>query len=177
VNAEVLDLMRAGADVIQLDEPWLRNDPDAARRIAVKAINRALEGVTVPTVVHLCFGYAAVVPGETKPVGYSFLAELAACKADQVSIEAAQPKLDLGVLKDLAPKSVMLGVLDLNDARIETPETVAERIRAGLKYLPPDKLSPAPDCGMKYLSREAAFGKLCALAQGAAIVRKELGQA
>ncbi len=177
VNAEVLDLVRAGADVIQLDEPWLRNDPDAARRIAVKAINRALDGVTVPTVVHLCFGYAAVVPGETKPVGYSFLAELAACKAAQVSIEAAQPKLDLGVLKDLAPKSVMLGVLDLNDATVETPETVAARIRAGLKYLPPDKLSPAPDCGMKYLSRETAFGKLCALAQGAAIVRHELGQA
>lgn len=174
VNAEVLDLVRAGADVIQLDEPWLRNDPDAARRIAVKAINRALEGVTVPTVVHLCFGYAAVVPGETKPVGYSFLAELAACKADQVSIEAAQPRLDLGVLKDLAPKSVMLGVLDLNDANVETPEIVAARIRAGLKYLPPDKLSPAPDCGMKYLARETAFAKLRALAQGAAIVRAEI---
>jgi len=177
VNAEVLDLVRAGADVIQLDEPWLRNDPAAARRIAVKAIDRALAGVTVPTVVHLCFGYAAVVPGETKPVGYSFLAELAACKADQVSIEAAQPKLDLGVLKDLAPKSVMLGVIDLNDASVETPETVAARIRAGLKYLSPDKLSPAPDCGMKYLPRATAFGKLQALAQGAAIVRRELGHA
>src|SRR6185436_17443449 len=105
VNAEVRDLQKAGADVIQLDEPWLRQDPDAARRIAVKAINRALEGITVPTVVHLCFGYAAVVKGE-KPVGYSFLSELADCAANQISIEAAQPKLDLGVLKDLAPKTV-----------------------------------------------------------------------
>jgi 5-methyltetrahydropteroyltriglutamate--homocysteine methyltransferase len=174
VNAEAHDLVAAGADIIQLDEPWLRNDPDAAKRIAVKAINRALQGLEVPTIVHLCFGYAALVPGETKPVGYSFLPQLADSIAEQISIEAAQPKLDLGVLKELAPKKVLLGVIDLNDPKPETPQLVAERIRAGLKYLPADKLIPAPDCGMKYLPREVAFAKLQALSAGAAIVRKEL---
>jgi len=173
VNAEALDLQAAGADVIQLDEPWLRNDPQAAQRYAVRAINRALEGITVPTVVHLCFGYAAVVPGQ-KPSGYSFLPALADSHARQISIEAAQPRLDLGVLSDLAGKKIMLGVLDLGDHRIETPETVAARIRAGLKFVPAENLIPAPDCGMKYLSREVAFGKLKALADGARIVRAEL---
>src|SRR5688572_2406183 len=174
VNAEAKDLVKAGADIIQLDEPWLRQDPDAAKRIAVKAINRALQGITVPTIVHLCFGYAALVPGETKPVGYSFLPQLADSTAQQISIEAAQPKLDLGVLKELAPKKVLLGVIDLNDPKPETPQTVAERIRAGLQHVAADKLIPAPDCGMKYLPREVAFAKLEALSQGAAIVRKEL---
>jgi 5-methyltetrahydropteroyltriglutamate--homocysteine methyltransferase len=174
VNAEAHDLERAGADIIQLDEPWLRNDPEAAGRIAVKAINRALQGLKVPTIVHLCFGYAALVPGETKPVGYSFLPQLADSNADQISIEAAQPKLDLGVLVDLTPKTVLLGVLDLNTPHAETPQVVAERIRAGLRHLPADKLIPAPDCGMKYLPRELAFRKLVALSQGAAIVRAEL---
>jgi 5-methyltetrahydropteroyltriglutamate--homocysteine methyltransferase len=174
VNAEARDLEKAGADIIQLDEPWLRNDPEAAKRVAVKAINRALEGITVPTIIHLCFGYAALVPGETKPVGYSFLPQLAASVADQVSIEAAQPKLDLGVLAELAPKKVLLGVIDLNDPNAESPQVVADRIRAGLKYLPPDKLIPAPDCGMKYLPRALAFAKLQALGRGAAIVRGEL---
>ncbi len=174
VNAEARDLEKAGADIIQLDEPWLRNDPEAAKRVAVPAINRALEGLKVPTIVHLCFGYAALVPGETKPVGYSFLPQLADSNADQISIEAAQPKLDLGVLADLAPKSVLLGVIDLNDPKAETPQVVAERIRAGLKHLGPDKLIPAPDCGMKYLPRPLAFAKLQALAAGAAIVRREL---
>jgi 5-methyltetrahydropteroyltriglutamate--homocysteine methyltransferase len=174
VNEEAKDLVAAGADMIQLDEPWLRNDPDAAKRIAVKAINRALEGIKVPTIVHLCFGYAALVPGETKPVGYSFLPQLADTTAEQISIEAAQPKLDLGVLKELSPKKVMLGVLNLDDKQAETPEVVAERIRAGLKFLPADKLVPAPDCGMKYLPRRLAFAKLKALANGAAIVRREL---
>jgi len=173
VNAEARDLEKAGADLIQLDEPWLRNDPEAAKRIAVQAIDRALEGLNVPTIVHLCFGYAALVPGETKPVGYSFLPQLADSVADQISIEAAQPKLDLGVLKELAPKTVMLGVLDLNDPQAESPQLVADRIRAGLKHLPPDKLVPAPDCGMKYLPRELAFAKLQALSQGAAMVRDE----
>ena len=173
VNAEARDLEKAGADVIQLDEPWLRQDPAAAKRIAVKAIDRALEGIKVTTVIHLCFGYAAVVKGQ-KPVGYSFLSELAACKADQISIEAAQPKLDLGVLKELAPKKIMLGVIDLADPNAETADIVAERIRAALKFLPPDRLVPAPDCGMKYLTRELAFAKLKALADGAAIVRSEL---
>ena len=123
VNAEALDLQKAGADVIQLDEPWVRNNPELANRYAVKAINRALQGITVPTVVHLCFGYAAVVPGSTKPAGYSFLAELADTTAEQISIEAAQPKLDLGVLKDLSSKKIMLGVLDLGDPEIETADS------------------------------------------------------
>jgi 5-methyltetrahydropteroyltriglutamate--homocysteine methyltransferase len=174
VNEEALDLQRAGADIIQFDEPWLRNDPEAAKRYAVKAINRALQGITVPTVVHLCFGYAAVVPGASKPTGYSFLPGLSDTIAQQISIEAAQPKLDLGVLKDLAGKKIMLGVLDLGDNNIETAETVAQRIRAGLKYVKAENLIPAPDCGMKYLSREVAFGKLKALADGAAMVRKEI---
>ena len=175
VNEEAHDLVRAGADVIQLDEPWLRNNPDEARRYAVKVINRALQGITVPTVVHLCFGYAAVVPGLSKPSGYSFLPQLADTVAQQISIESAQPRIDLGVLRELAPKKVMLGVIDLNDPEIETPRKVADRIRAGLKYLSPDKLLPAPDCGMKYLPRETAFGKLTALVAGAALVRRELG--
>ena len=174
VNAEARDLVRAGADVIQLDEPWLRQDPAAARRIAVKAINRALEGIDVPTVVHLCFGYAAVVAGSVKPVGYSFLPELAQCAADQISIEAAQPKLDLGILRDLAPKTVVLGVLDLADPVPETAETVAARIRAALAFAPAHRIVPAPDCGMKYMTRDTAFAKLKALADGAAMVRAEI---
>ena len=173
VNEEAHELVKAGADVIQLDEPWLRNNPEEAKRYAVKAINRALEGITVPTVIHLCFGYAAVVTG-LKPTGYSFLPQLSDTIAQQISIESAQPKLDLGVLKDLAPKKVMLGVIDLSDPEVETPEKVAERIRAGLKHVGPDKLLLAPDCGMKYLPRATAFGKLKALSEGAAIVRREL---
>jgi 5-methyltetrahydropteroyltriglutamate--homocysteine methyltransferase len=172
VNEEARDLQAAGADVIQLDEPWLRNDPDAAKRFAVKAIDRALEGITVPTVVHLCFGYAFLVAN--KPTSYFFLSELAESKAQQISIESAQPKIDLGVLKDLSGKTIMLGVINLGDPIVERPEQVAERIRAGLKYVSPDRLIPAPDCGMKYLAREVAFGKLKALAEGAAIVRREL---
>jgi 5-methyltetrahydropteroyltriglutamate--homocysteine methyltransferase len=173
VNAEARDLEKAGADVIQLDEPWLRQDPAAAKRIAVRAIDRALEGLKAATAVHLCFGYAAVVTGQ-KPVGYSFLGELGTCKADQISIEAAQPKLDLGVLRELAPKKIMLGVIDLADPKPETSAVVADRIRAALKYVAPDRLVPAPDCGMKYLSRELAFAKLKALSDGAAAVRAEL---
>ncbi len=173
VNAEALDLQAAGADFIQFDEPWLRHDPDAANRYAVKAINRALQGLTIPTIVHLCFGYAAVVKGQ-KPTGYSFLPGLSDSIATQISIEAAQPRLDLGVLSDLAGKKIMLGVLDLGTQDIETPEHVAGRIRAGLKYVRPENLIPAPDCGMKYLPRAVAFGKLRALAEGANIVRKEI---
>jgi 5-methyltetrahydropteroyltriglutamate--homocysteine methyltransferase len=172
VNEEAHELQKAGADVIQLDEPWLRNDPEAAKRFAVKAINRALEGITVPTVVHLCFGYAFLV--KDKPTSYFFLSELADSKAQQISIESAQPNIDLGVLKDLSGKKIMLGVINLGDQIVERPQQVAERIRTGLKYVSPDRLIPAPDCGMKYLTRELAFGKLKALADGAAIVRKEL---
>ena len=174
VNEEIHDLVKAGADVIQLDEPWVRQNPDMAKQFAVKAINRALQGVKVPTVIHLCFGYAAVVPGSSKPAGYSFLGELSGTTADIISIESAQPKLDLGMLKDLAPKQVMVGVIDLSDSAVETPQQVAERIRAGLKHLPAERLIPAPDCGMKYLPRHVAFGKLKAMADGAAIVRKEM---
>ena len=174
VNAEAHELQIAGADIIQLDEPWLRNDPEAAKRYAVKVINRALQGITVPTVVHLCFGYAAVVPGNTKPSGYSFLPGLVDTIAQQISIESAQPRLDLGVLRDLAGKKIMLGVLDLGDDSIETAEQVAARIRAGLRYVASENLIPAPDCGMKYLSRKVAFGKLNALAAVAAIVRREI---
>jgi 5-methyltetrahydropteroyltriglutamate--homocysteine methyltransferase len=175
VNAEARDLQKAGADVIQLDEPWVRNNPELAKRYAVKAINRALEGITVPTVVHLCFGYAAVVPGSSKPAGYSFLAELDDTVADQISIEAAQPKLDLGVLKDLSSKKIMLGVLDLGNPEIETAAVIADRIRNGLKHVPAERLVVAPDCGMKYMPRHVAFGKLKAMCDAAATVRKEIG--
>jgi 5-methyltetrahydropteroyltriglutamate--homocysteine methyltransferase len=174
VNAEILELEKAGADVIQLDEPWVRNDPASAKRYAVKAINRALQGVKVPTVVHVCFGYAAVVPGDTKPAGYSFLAELSDSTADQISIEAAQPKLDLGVLKDLSSKKILLGVIDLGNPEIEPAAVIADRIRHGLKYVAAERLIPAPDCGMKYMPRHIAFGKLKAMCDAAATVRKEI---
>jgi len=173
VNEEARELQAAGADLIQLDEPWLRNDPEGARRFAVPAINRALEGLAVPTALHLCFGYAAVVRHQ-KPTGYSFLPELAATTAQQISIEAAQPRLDLGVLADLAGKTVILGVIDLSEPAVETPEQVAQRIRAGLERVKPERLVLAPDCGMKYLPRETAFGKLQALSAGARVVRARL---
>jgi len=172
VNEELRELKAAGVDVVQLDEPWVRTSPEKAMRYGIKAINRALEGIEGPTVVHLCFGYAAVVAN--KPSGYSFLPQLAGTIARQISIEAAQPKLDLGVLRDLSEKQVMLGVLDLGDPAVETAETVAARIRAGLRFVDAERLIPAPDCGMKYLPRATAFGKLKALADGAAIVRREL---
>jgi 5-methyltetrahydropteroyltriglutamate--homocysteine methyltransferase len=171
VNEEIRDLKAAGADVIQLDEPWLQARHERAARYGVKAINRALEGIAGTTVVHLCFGYAAAV--KEKPSGYSFLPQLADTPATQISIEAAQPRLDLGVLRDLAPKTVMLGVLDLGDPKVESAETVAARIRAGLAHVGAERLVAAPDCGMKYLSREVAYGKLRALAEGAALVRRQ----
>ena len=172
VNEELHDLKRAGADIVQLDEPWLEARADRAARYGVKAINRALDGIPGTTVVHLCFGYAAAV--KDKPSGYSFLGPLAETRASQISIEAAQPRLGLDVLRSLAPKSVMVGVIDLGSNAVETPEQVAQRIRAALKHIAPDKLVLAPDCGMKYLEREVAYAKLVALARGAAIVRKEI---
>jgi 5-methyltetrahydropteroyltriglutamate--homocysteine methyltransferase len=172
VNEEVRDLAAAGADVIQIDEPWLEARAEQARRYGVRVIDRALAGVEATTAVHVCFGYAAAV--SDKPGAYSFLTELADSKAAQISIEAAQPKLDLGVLADLAPKSVMVGVIDLASPEVESPAAVADRIRAALAYLAPDKLIVAPDCGMKYLPRERAFAKLCSLAAGARVVRREL---
>ena len=172
VNEEIRDLKAAGADVIQIDEPWLQARHERAARYGVKAINRALAGIPGTTVVHLCFGYAAAV--KEKPSGYSFLPQLADSSATQISIEAAQPRLDLGVLRDLAPKTVLLGVIDLADPAIESAEVVAGRIRAGLAHVGPERLVAAPDCGMKYLPREVAYGKLKALAEGAALVRRRL---
>ncbi len=172
VNAEVKDMFAAGADVVQLDEPWMQSRHDKARRFAVAAIGRALDGVSGTTAVHLCFGYAAVV--HEKPSGYSFLPELDSCAADQISIEAAEPGLDLSVLASLPSKRVMLGVISMGDAEIETPPAVAGRIRAALDHIAPERLIVAPDCGMKYLSRETAFGKLRAMTEGADIVRREI---
>src|SRR3954467_1006712 len=172
VNAEMRDLKAAGADVIQLDEPWLQARAERAARYGVKAINRALQGIEGTTVVHLCFGYAAAV--KDKPTGYSFLPQLADTTASQISIEAAQPRLDLGVLKELGRKTIMLGVIDLGTTQVETAQTVAGRIREGLKHVPAERLVVAPDCGMKYLPREVAFGKLQSLVAGAQIVRREI---
>jgi 5-methyltetrahydropteroyltriglutamate--homocysteine methyltransferase len=158
--------------VVQIDEPWMQQHPDKARRYGLKALDRALDGITGTLAVHLCFGYAAVV--QDKPPGYSFLPELEGCKAQQISVEAAQPKLDLKVLKELPSKTIILGVIDLSDMTIETPQIVAGRIRAALAQVPAERLVVAPDCGMKYLPRAVAFGKMKALAEGAAIVRREL---
>ncbi len=172
VNAEIKDLFAAGADVVQIDEPWMQQHPDKARQYGLKALDRALDGVAGTVAVHLCFGYAAVV--HDKPPGYSFLPELEGCKAQQISIEAAQPKLDLKVLKELPSKTIILGVIDLADMTVESPQTVADRIRHALAYVPAERIVVAPDCGMKYLPRAVAFGKMKAMAEGAALVRCEL---
>ena len=174
VNAEARDLQKAGADVIQLDEPWVRNNPELAKRYAVKAINRALEGITVPTVVHLCFGYAAVVPGSTKPAGYSFLAELDETNR-RTDLDRGRPaETRSRRAKDLSSKKIMLGVLDLGNPGIEQAKVVADRIRNGLKHVTAERLVVAPDCGMKYMPRHIAFGKLKAMCEAAALVRKEI---
>jgi 5-methyltetrahydropteroyltriglutamate--homocysteine methyltransferase len=175
LNAEIKDLFAAGADIVQVDEPWMQQHPEKARRYGVKALNRALEGVSGTIAVHLCFGYAAVV--HEKPTGYSFLAELEQSKAQQISIEAAQPKLDLAVLKDLPSKTIILGVIDLADKTVETPQIVAARIRKAFDHVKPERIVVAPDCGMKYLPREVAFGKMKAMVDGAKIVRDELSRA
>jgi 5-methyltetrahydropteroyltriglutamate--homocysteine methyltransferase len=173
VNEELRDIKAAGVDVVQIDEPYLQAKPEEARRFGVAAIDRALARIPGPTIVHMCFGYAYVV--KHKPTGYSFLPELDRCCAAQISIEAAQPKLDLAILRSLPSKAVMLGVLDLGDASVEPVETIAERIRAGLAVLSPERLVVvAPDCGMKYLPRDVAFGKLKNMAAAAAQVRSEL---
>ncbi len=173
VNAEIRDLFAAGADVVQIDEPYLQARPDAARAYGLAALNTALDGVTGTTAVHLCFGYAAII--HERPEGYSFLPELAGCPVDQISIETAQSGLDLGVLADLADKTIILGVLDLSTPEVESAATVAARARRAFDLLPPEQLVLAPDCGMKYLPREAAEGKMRALAGGAALLRAELG--
>jgi 5-methyltetrahydropteroyltriglutamate--homocysteine methyltransferase len=172
VNDEIKDLFAAGADIVQIDEPWMQQHPEKARQYGLHALGRALEGVTGTVAVHLCFGYAAVV--HEKPTAYSFLPELDSSNAQQISIEAAQPKLDLAVLKKLPSKTIILGVIDLSDMEVETPALVAERIRRALAYVPPERIVVAPDCGMKYLPRDVAFGKMKTMVEGAAIVRQEL---
>ncbi len=172
VNAEIKDLFAAGADIVQVDEPWMQQHPDKARRYGVQALNRALDGVAGTVAVHLCFGYAAVV--HQKPTGYSFLAELEGSGAKQVSIEAAQPRLDLKILAQLPSKDIILGVIDLSDMTVETPQTVAARIRTALPHVGAERIIVAPDCGMKYLPRVVAYGKMKAMVEGAAMVRREL---
>src|SRR5215208_5488497 len=173
VNEELRDLKAAGADVVQIDEPYLQARPEAAREYALAAIDRALEGIEGETVLHTCFGYAHIV--HDRPGGYPFLRELADCAATHLSLEAAQPNLDPEVLRDVAEKTIVLGVLDLGSSEVETPEIVARRIRKALDVVPPERLVAAPDCGMKYLPRERAFRKLEAMVAGALIVREDLG--
>ncbi len=173
VNEELRDLKAAGADVVQIDEPYLQARPEAARAYAVEAIDRALDGIGGETVLHTCFGYAHIV--KEKSGGYPFLRELNDCGATHISLEAAQPGLDLDVLRELPDKTIVLGVLDLGSSEVETPELTAERIGRALAVLPPERLVVAPDCGMKYLPRERAFEKLRAMVAGARLVREDLG--
>jgi 5-methyltetrahydropteroyltriglutamate--homocysteine methyltransferase len=172
VNEELRDLKAGGADVVQIDEPYLQARPEPAREYAVEAIDRALDGIEGETVLHTCFGYAHIV--KDRPTGYPFLRELGDCAATHVSLEAAQPDLDPEVLRDLPDKTIVLGVLDLGSSEVETPEVVADRIRRALAVVPPERLVVAPDCGMKYLPRERAFRKLEAMVAGARLVGDEL---
>jgi 5-methyltetrahydropteroyltriglutamate--homocysteine methyltransferase len=172
VNQEARDLKAAGVDFVQLDEPYLQAHPEKARSYGVEAIDRALAGIAGPTIVHMCFGYAYVM--KDKPSGYSFLPELDRCGAAQISIEAAQPRLDLSILAALPAKTMMVGVLDLGDLAVETPAIVASRITEALRHVAPERLVVAPDCGMKYLPRDVAFGKLAAMVEGARQVRGQL---
>jgi 5-methyltetrahydropteroyltriglutamate--homocysteine methyltransferase len=171
LNAEIRDLFAQGADVVQIDEPYMQARPDKARLYGVKALNRALEGVVGVTAVHICFGYAAVV--QERPSGYDFLPELAACGVQQVSIETAQSNLDCSVLKTLPGKQIMVGCLDLNDPAVESAETVVARIKRALQFIPKEMVILAPDCGMKYLPRAVAEGKLRAMVAAAGVLRKQ----
>ena len=175
VNAEIRDLFSAGADFVQLDEPYMQARPDAARQYGLTALNRALEGVTGTTVVHICFGYAAII--HERPSGYSFLPELAQCSCQQVSVETAQSNLDCAALKGLAGKKILLGVIDLSTHEVETPELVAARIERALPYVDPADVIVAPDCGMKYLPRDVAFGKLQSMVAGAQLARRRIERA
>ena len=172
VNEEIKDLFAAGADIVQIDEPYMQARPEKARQYGLKALARALDGVTGTTALHICFGYAAVI--HERPSGYSFLPELAQAPVQQISIETAQSKLDLSVLDALPGKTIILGVLDLSDMNVETPDTIAARIRRALPHVPAERIVVAPDCGLKYLPRDVAFGKMRAMAEGARIVRQEL---
>ncbi len=174
VNGEIRDLFAAGADIVQIDEPYMQARPEKARQYGLRALNLALEGITGTTVVHICFGYAAIV-GHSKPNGYSFLPELHACTCEQISIETAQPSLDCSVLTKLENKKILLGVIDLDDQTVETAEVVAARIRRALPYARAENIIVAPDCGMKYLPREVAFGKMKAMVEGAQLMRAECG--
>jgi 5-methyltetrahydropteroyltriglutamate--homocysteine methyltransferase len=175
VNAEIRELAAAGADVVQIDEPYLQPYPDKARAYGLAAINRALEGVSCQTALHTCFGYAALV--SNRPEGYPFLEELSQCRVQQISIETAQCHLDCAILQSLAAKTIILGVIDLSTHEVESPQTVAERIRRALPYVDPQRTILAPDCGMKYLPRDVAFAKLQAMVKGAEIVRAEVNGA
>jgi 5-methyltetrahydropteroyltriglutamate--homocysteine methyltransferase len=172
VNAEIRDLFAAGADIVQIDEPYMQARPEKARQFGVAAVKRALEGISGTTALHICFGYAAII--HVRPSGYSFLPELADTAVKQVSIETAQSNLDTSVLAKLSGKTIILGVIDLSGVTVETPEKVAERIRRALPYVSADRIVVAPDCGMKYLPRDVAFGKMKAMVDGAAIVRAEV---
>jgi 5-methyltetrahydropteroyltriglutamate--homocysteine methyltransferase len=172
VNAEIKDLFAAGADIVQIDEPYMQARPQEARKYGLKALNAALDGVTGTTAVHICFGYAAII--HERPEGYSFLPELAGSPVKQVSIETAQSNLDCSVLQSLSGKTIIVGTLDLSEMQVEAPETVAARIRRALPYVPAERIIVAPDCGLKYLPRDVAFGKMCAMVEGAQIVRREL---
>ena len=171
VNEEIRDLFAAGADIVQIDEPYMQARPERAREYGLKALNRALEGVKGTTAVHICFGYAAII--HSRPSGYSFLPELAGCSCQQVSIETAQSNLDTVVLEKLRGKKIMVGCIDLSDMTVETPQKVAERIKRALEHVEPEDVIVAPDCGMKYLPREVAFGKMKAMVEGAKILRAE----
>jgi 5-methyltetrahydropteroyltriglutamate--homocysteine methyltransferase len=175
VNEEIKDLFAAGADVVQIDEPYMQANSDAAKKYGVKVLNRALEGVTGTTAVHICFGYGVLVAGRPAE-GYSFLTEFTESTVKQISIETAQSKLDCSVLKNIPNQTIILGVLDLSNKEVETPQIVADRIRRALPYIDPKRVIAAPDCGLKYLPQDVAFGKLKALADGAAIVRAELSK-
>jgi 5-methyltetrahydropteroyltriglutamate--homocysteine methyltransferase len=174
VNEEIRDLFAAGADIVQVDEPYMQAQPEKARQYGLNALNRALEGITAHTAVHICFGYAAIV--HERPSGYSFLPELSGCSCRQVSVETAQSNLDCAVLGKLDGKQIMVGCLDLNDVRIETPDVIVARIKAALRYVPPANVILAPDCGMKYLARDVAFGKLQAMVAAARMLRAEFGE-
>jgi len=171
VNEEIRDLFKAGADIVQVDEPYMQARPEKARQYGLKALNRALEGVNGTTAVHICFGYAAII--HARPEGYSFLPEFAGCSCKQVSIETAQSNLDTAVLSKLPDKKIMVGCIDLSDMTIETPQKVVERLKKALRHVKPENVIVAPDCGMKYLPREVAYGKLKAMVDGAKLLRKE----
>jgi 5-methyltetrahydropteroyltriglutamate--homocysteine methyltransferase len=172
VREEMADLFAAGADIVQLDEPYMQARPQAAEEYGLAALNAALEGAAGETAVHICFGYAAII--HERPAGYSFLPQLKNCTCNQISIETAQSRLDCSVLDELRGKKIILGVLDLSDHNVETPQTIAERIRNALSHVDPKDVIVAPDCGLKYLPRASAYGKMKAMADGAAIVRAEL---